>query len=349
VPDDNFEQALIDLGYDDVLDNQVLKENIQDVTILNIPSRNIENLTGIEDFTALEELDCGFNKLNNLDVSQNINLKKLICGGGESVLTNLDLSHNQLLEHLDCRNTLVQNINITGLQQLKYLNVWGNQLSELDISTNINLTELRCDSNQITSLDVSNNPLLVVLMCSNNLISELDLSNNPNLYSVICDFNEIENLDISNIPNLQLLLCSYNQLESLNLKNRAEMETFDFESTSNPDLLCIEVDDVDYANSNWTGPNHIDNWSSFSEDCSYMSVSDLDMHQISLYPNPVRDYLYFDENVKEISIYDLSGKLVFTQIELINKINLNFLPKGNYMIKGISESGKKFNKKISKK
>jgi len=33
VPDDNFEQALIDLGYDDVLDDYVLTANISGVRI----------------------------------------------------------------------------------------------------------------------------------------------------------------------------------------------------------------------------------------------------------------------------------------------------------------------------
>ena len=36
VPDDNFEQALIDLGYDDILDNFVVTENISGVTELNV-------------------------------------------------------------------------------------------------------------------------------------------------------------------------------------------------------------------------------------------------------------------------------------------------------------------------
>jgi hypothetical protein len=36
VPDDNFEQALIDLGYDTALDDFVLTENISGVTLLNI-------------------------------------------------------------------------------------------------------------------------------------------------------------------------------------------------------------------------------------------------------------------------------------------------------------------------
>ena len=58
VPDDNFEQALIDLGYDDVIDDFVLTENISGVTSLDVNGEGISDLTGIEDFTALVSLYC---------------------------------------------------------------------------------------------------------------------------------------------------------------------------------------------------------------------------------------------------------------------------------------------------
>ena len=61
VPDNNFEQALIDLGYDDAIDDYVNTENISDVTTLYVDSLSISDLTGIEGFTALTTLDCGSN------------------------------------------------------------------------------------------------------------------------------------------------------------------------------------------------------------------------------------------------------------------------------------------------
>ncbi|TCP23701.1 hypothetical protein EV195_108174 [Tenacibaculum skagerrakense] len=56
VPDDNFEQALIDLGYDNVLDDYVLTSNITNVTSLQISNKGIQDLTGIESFTSLQQL-----------------------------------------------------------------------------------------------------------------------------------------------------------------------------------------------------------------------------------------------------------------------------------------------------
>ena len=56
VPDNNFEQALIDLGYDDTLDDSVLTVNISGVTSLDVEYQEISDLTGIAGFTALTDL-----------------------------------------------------------------------------------------------------------------------------------------------------------------------------------------------------------------------------------------------------------------------------------------------------
>ena len=98
VPDDKFEQALIDLGYDTTLDDSVLTANISGVTSLDVSNKEISDLTGIEDFTALTELVCSSNKLTSLDVSANTALTHLYCGPNE--LTSLDVSANTALTKL---------------------------------------------------------------------------------------------------------------------------------------------------------------------------------------------------------------------------------------------------------
>ena len=45
--------------------------NINTITSLDVSSTFIADLTGIEDFTALESLWCHDNQLTSLDVSQN--------------------------------------------------------------------------------------------------------------------------------------------------------------------------------------------------------------------------------------------------------------------------------------
>ena len=62
VPDDNFEQALIDLGYDNYLDDYVYTDSINTETSLSVFNKNISDLTGIEGFSALTSLDCEWNQ-----------------------------------------------------------------------------------------------------------------------------------------------------------------------------------------------------------------------------------------------------------------------------------------------
>ena len=101
VPDDNFEQALINLGYDNVLDDSVNTANIDTVTALQINATLISDLTGIEDFNALTYLQCQDNQLTSLDINQNTALIALNCG------------NNQLIS-LDVRNGNNINMDLQG-------------------------------------------------------------------------------------------------------------------------------------------------------------------------------------------------------------------------------------------
>ena len=150
VPDDKFEQALIDLGYDTTLDDSVLTANISDVTSLDVMDKEISDLTGIEAFIVLIVLECDNNQLTSLDMSKNIALKELHCPGNQ--LTSLNVSKNTALEILNCER---------------------NQLTRLDVSNNTVLIDLSCGTNQLTSLNMKNGLTDQVL--------DFDARGNPNL------------------------------------------------------------------------------------------------------------------------------------------------------------------------
>ena len=187
VPDDNFEQALINLGYDDVMDDYVLIPNIDGVTLLDLDSLGIADLTGIENFSALTSLSCRNNQLTSLDVSQNTALTYLHCGFNQ--ITSLDVSNNTSLTQFLCEY---------------------NQLTSLDVSQNTALIVLTCYVNQLTSLDVSNNTSLIYLYCQNNQLTSLDVSQNTALSGLICSYNQLTSLDISNNMQLNLFRCNVN-------------------------------------------------------------------------------------------------------------------------------------------
>ncbi|VAV83344.1 Internalin-like protein (LPXTG motif) Lmo0331 homolog, partial [hydrothermal vent metagenome] len=242
VPDDNFEQALIDLGYDTVLNDYVPTANINTITALNVVGKIISDLTGIEDFVALEDLYCGSNLLTSLDISNNTALKILHCFG--NLLTSLDVSSNT---------------------QLESLNGNSNQLSSLDVSNNTNLILLLLNNNNLTNLDLSNNLSLINLTCNINQLTNLDVTLNTDLMVLRCDNNQLTSLDLSQNTALTNLRCENNQLTSLNVKNGNNTNVTTFIATNNPNLTCIEVDNAAYSTANWT---NIDAQTSFSENCS---------------------------------------------------------------------------------
>ncbi|MDN3664307.1 T9SS type A sorting domain-containing protein [Algibacter miyuki] len=183
VPDDNFEQALIDAGYDSgPLDNYVPTENIKNRTHLNVSSKNIADLTGIEDFTALTSLTCPQNQL-----------------------TSLDLSHNKALTRLYCSSNMLRSLNITQNKSLTHFRAHENQLTSLDVSNNIDLIELYCGINQLTSLDVSQNTALISLVVYENQISSLDVSSNTALNELACYNNQLTALNVKNGNNTNFI------------------------------------------------------------------------------------------------------------------------------------------------
>ena len=111
IQDQNFEQALIDLGHDDVIDGQVLTANISSVTQLVLRDQNISDLTGIEDFTDLTYLDCEINGLTSLDLSQNTALTYLQCDDNQ--LTILGVSQNTALQTLECGNNQLTSLDVS--------------------------------------------------------------------------------------------------------------------------------------------------------------------------------------------------------------------------------------------
>ena len=124
-PDANFRQFVLD-NYDKKSNKLLSDEEIAAVTHMDIDEKEIADLTGIEYFTALKNLNCYNNKLKALDLSKNTALQSLACQNNQ--LKALDLSKNTELHLLGCGD---------------------NQLTELDLSKNTKLITLDCYLNQI--------------------------------------------------------------------------------------------------------------------------------------------------------------------------------------------------------
>lgn len=222
-PDANFlkyVEKIIDTDH-----SGTLSQEERNATVIYVLGMGIKDLTGIEFFPELEDLDCSENQLTQLDVSKNPKLKRLVCY--KNKLTSLDVSGNTSLTELHCYTNQLTSLNLGENANLNKLNCIVNRLTSLDLSGNANLTILSCSSNLLTSLDVSNNPNLILLDCERNQLTSLNVSKNTVLDALVCGSNKLDELDVSENPALKELYCSNNQLTSLDLSKNTALDTLD--------------------------------------------------------------------------------------------------------------------------
>ena len=240
IPDSNFEAALEALGYDDISgDGQVPTVLIEEITTLDVNTKSITDVTGIEDFVALTSLTAYDNNIGTIDVSNNLNLITLDCQFNG--LSTLDISANTALQYLSANGNSISSIDLSNNTELLRLGMYDNDFTTIDVSNNTKLTEIDLFQNQLTSIDVSNNTLLTNLYLESNNLITLDLSNNTALKNFTCNSNNLENLNIQNGANTNIST---------------------FIATNNANLTCVQVDDAAYSTSNWM---NIDDQTTFNE------------------------------------------------------------------------------------
>ena len=133
-PDEAFREyvgRVCDVDKNDVLSPwEIDRVTSISLNVLSTVSK-ITSLQGIEHFTALTYLDCGYNALTELDVTKNTALTFLDCGN--NALTELAVTKNTALEQLWCHN---------------------NALTALDLSNNTQLTTLYSSSQKAAEMHV---------------------------------------------------------------------------------------------------------------------------------------------------------------------------------------------------
>ena len=162
VPDDEFEQMLINQGYDaPPLDNYVYTSMINSVTSLNLNNNGVADFTGIQDFISLTHLE--------------------VDGNNPAIV--LDLSNHPTLIYLRMHNSQVENINLSGCASLEDFAVSNNNLTNLDLSGCTNLERLAANSHSLTSLDLNGLISLEELNIQSSGITNVNLSGDYVLFS----------------------------------------------------------------------------------------------------------------------------------------------------------------------
>ncbi|WP_452602707.1 InlB B-repeat-containing protein [Pontimicrobium sp. MEBiC06410] len=156
-------------------------------------NKSISNLTGIEAFTNITELNCGENQLTSLNITQNTALTMLRCADNQ--LTSLDISQNTALTELYPQDNQITSLDVSQNTMLQYFYCYNNQLTSLDISQNTMLIALQALNNQLTSLDVSQNTALTQLFLQNNQLTNLNIANGNN--TGINNFSTLNNANLT--------------------------------------------------------------------------------------------------------------------------------------------------------
>jgi len=318
VPDDNFETYLENNGMGDgiSLNDSVFTSAIEMVMFLDVSNQNISDMTGIEDFISLVDLDCDNNQLVTLNLSGNPNLDYLMCSNNQ--LVYLNVNNNLVLNDIECIHNNLSILDVTNNINLEYLEAWDNQLTSLDVSNNINLLELHCNWNSLTNIDVSNNTALEILFCNYNQLTSLDVSMLFNLWFLDCGANQISSLDLSNNQYLEHIICAENNLYNLDIRNGNNQNILEFVTVYNSNLDCINVDDPGWSTSNWTFGNFaFDVHHYFSADCSIsavldeiithkdlLKVTDILGREVNEYQNTPLFYIYNDGTVEKTIIFE---------------------------------------------
>ena len=194
IPDANFKSALVAntaINTNGDTEIQCSEANSYAGTLL-LSSQNISDLSGIEAFTSVTQIDLFNNPLTTADFSFPNAIENLFLLNCTS-LTSLDISGATSLDFLDAGSTNLSTIDVSNNQALKNLSVNTSNISSIDVSNNPLLETVDVNFNNLTSLDISSNSLITSLSANTNNLSTLTLSNGNNsiIASVDARFNNL--------------------------------------------------------------------------------------------------------------------------------------------------------------
>ena len=263
---DEFFRGWVSQSCDTDGDGLLSDEEIARVTQIYITRKGIASLEGIEYFTALETLECGYNRLISLNVSGNTVLKQLLCAFNK--LLCLDVSKNVALEDLSCYYNRFTEVDVSQLdyehlfhdgiidKERKVITVTaapkpekvllneeffpdpefryyvGKMFDEdhndvLSDEEIARATEISLDYRPIDLAGIEFFSALSKLSCRDDGLTYLNLCWNEELTELNCPENRLTYLDLSRNTKLRCLNCSMNELTALDLSRNVLLESFE--------------------------------------------------------------------------------------------------------------------------
>lgn len=293
----------------------------------------LTNLNASE--SNVSRIDCQNNLLTTLNLN-NRHLRNLNCANNQ--LTRIDLEQSAIYT-IDCSNNLITTLNIKNSPSLSKIICQDNLLTTLDVRGLGALMQLYYANNVIETLLTDNLPNLQYIDCSNNALTTIPMGATTRISGLNCSNNQLTTLDLNNHTNLVALDCRNNPLTSLYIKNGSIEFPNSMFLSGNPNLQHVCVDEAQISSIanvvNNAGLNAV-----VDSNCVVLSLpeQELSNHSITIFPNPVQEYLNFKPNqdldILSISIYNNLGQLVRTNQLTANTFNIEVseLKTGIYFI-----------------
>ena len=222
-PDENFRDYVAG-EWDKNQDKYFSPSEIANAKWISCDNKEISNLKGIEFFTNIWLLECYYNNLTTIDLSNNKKLSYINCHHNQ--LNELDVSGLPLLETFYCGHNALPSIDVSKNEKLEDFDCQDNHLDTLNVSQNKELVKLSCGTNNLTELDVRENKKLKELSCYESKLSNLDLRNQTELEVLKCWKNPLSVLDVSANTKLKKLYVNKTNLTSLDATNNTALEEF---------------------------------------------------------------------------------------------------------------------------
>jgi|GEM_PF-657002 len=205
IPDANFKNGLIGLGFDTNFDGKIQLTEAAQVTTMTVDNLDISDLTGIKSFVNLLNLYAMNNLLTTVDISGMDNLRLAYLGDND-----------------------INAINLEGASDLRDLVLDQNQLEILVIKDKPNLDRFSAVFNTISGLFLENLPALREVKVIGNELALLDMTAFPMLQILECSVNQLSNLNVTGLSALKTLDCSGNLISDINVEGLAELENLNF-------------------------------------------------------------------------------------------------------------------------
>ncbi|WP_299129034.1 LamG-like jellyroll fold domain-containing protein [uncultured Winogradskyella sp.] len=196
------------------------------------------------------------------------------------------------------------------------------------------------DATNLVAFNPADYPNLEFYGCAECITTNVDFSNNLALTFVNLSGTNIEYLDLTlqtNLTSVYVRDCPSLLAMDISNGNNSNIAQFNYNSQLTPNLSCVAVDNVAYANNTFS---QRDAANVFTTACTLLSVEEFDaVNDLIIYPNPTSSFINIETKFefKNAVIYSILGKEV---LQISSKsINISELNNGVYLIKVKDENG----------